>query len=99
MNEKRDGYMKSNKLLAFILAGIIIVALAGAGLLYFADMKEQDKQDGLNSQIASAQAQITRGAEQKKEKEAEAVALAAQLAEAKALLEQTGFRSSAESIE
>ena len=91
--------MKSNKLLAFILAGIIIIALAGAGLLYFADMKEQDKQDSLNSQIASAQATITRSAQQKAEKQAEAVALAAQLVEAKALLEQTGFRSSAESIE
>ncbi len=91
--------MKSNKLLAFILAGIIIVVLAGAGLLFFADMKEQDKQDALNSQIASAQATIARSAQQKAEKQAEAIALAAQLAEAKALLEQTGFRSSAESIE
>jgi len=91
--------MKSNKLLAFILAGIIIIALAGAGLLYFADMKEQDKQDSLNSQIASAQATIARSSQQKAEKQAEAVALAAQLVEAKALLEQTGFRSSAESIE
>ena len=91
--------MKSNKLLAFILAGIIIIALAGAGLLYFADMKEQDKQDSLNSQIASAQATIARSSQQKAEKQAEAVALAAQLVEAKALLAQTGFRSSAESIE
>jgi hypothetical protein len=91
--------MKSNKLLTFILAGIIIIALAGAGLLYFADMKEQDKQDSLNSQIASAQATIARSSQQKAEKQAEAVALAAQLVEAKALLEQTGFRTSAESIE
>ncbi len=91
--------MKSNRILGFILAGIIIIALAGAGFLYVADMKEQDRHDALNSEIASNQAQITRGAEQIKEKEAEAFTLATRLAEAKALLAQTGFRSSAESIE
>jgi hypothetical protein len=91
--------MKSNKLLTIILAAIIIVSLAGVGLLFLMDMKEQDKHDALNDQISMAQLQIARGIEQKQEKEAEATALAAQLAGAEALLAQTGFRSSAESIE
>jgi type II secretory pathway pseudopilin PulG len=91
--------MKSKRILFFTMVVTIIVVVAGAFLLWMSDSKEKSRQDDLNSQITAAQAQIGRAANQKAEKEAEAAALAAQLTEAKALLAQTGFRSSAESIE
>jgi uncharacterized protein HemX len=91
--------MKSNRKLGFILAGIVVIVIAAAGVIYAADNREVSKQEKLNGDIASNQAILLRGFAEKKAKETETLALADQLVSARQLLEQTSFLASAESIE
>lgn len=91
--------MKSNRMLGFILAGIIIVVLVGAGLLYMANNRALSRQDELNDAINTNQTILNRATAEKKAKEAEAADLAQRLADAEQALAQVGFRDSAESIE
>jgi hypothetical protein len=91
--------MKSNRKLGIILALIIVVSLVGIGVLYFANDREIGKQAEMTDAIARNQAIISKGIADKKAKEAEAVELAQKFADAELLIEQAGFRASAESIE
>jgi hypothetical protein len=85
--------MKSNRILWLVLAGIIIIVLAGAGIIYAADSREVNKREELNDSIAKNQATLTQGLAAKEAKKAEAIELEQRLAEARQLLEETGFCS------
>jgi hypothetical protein len=91
--------MKSNRMLGFILTGIIVIVLVGAGLLYMANNRALSRQDELNDAINTNQTILNRATAEKRAKEAEAAVLAQKLADAEQALAQVGFRESAESIE
>jgi len=91
--------MKSQRMLGFILAGIIVIVLVGAGLLYMANNRALSRQDELNDAITTNQTILNSATAEKRVKEAEAAVLAQQLADAEQALAQVGFRDSAESIE
>jgi len=91
--------MKSNRILQLVLVALIVVFLGAAGLLYAADSKEGTRQEELTGAIAKNQAILNNGLAEKAAKEKEATDLASQLAGARALLAQTDFLASVESIE
>jgi hypothetical protein len=91
--------MKSNRILQLVLVALIVVFLGAAGLLYAADSREGTRQEELTGAIANNQAILNNGLAEKAAKETEAAGLASQLAGARALLAQTDFLASVESIE
>ena len=91
--------MKSNRILQIILVGLVIVFVAVAAYIYTANSSETKKQNDLKSTLNQSQVIYANGLAQKAALQTTATSLASQLAGAKALLAQTSFRSSAESIE
>jgi hypothetical protein len=91
--------MKSNRILQIILVGLVIVFVAVAAYIYTANSSETKKQSQLKSTLNQSQVIYANGLAQKAALQTTATGLANQLASAKALLAQSSFRSSAESIE
>jgi hypothetical protein len=91
--------MKSNRILQIILVGLVIVFVAVGAYIYTANSSETKKQSQLKSTLNQSQVIYANGLAQKAALQTTATSLANQLASAKALLAQSSFRSSAESIE
>ena len=91
--------MKSNRILQVVLIGLVVVFVAAAAYIYMANSRETNKQNQLKTTINQSQAIYTNGLTQKADLETTATDLANQLASAQALLAQSTFRSSAQSIE
>jgi hypothetical protein len=91
--------MKSNRILQIILVGFVIVIIAIAAYIYTANSSETKKQNDLKSTLNQSQVIYANGLAQKAALQTTATSLASQLANAKALLSQSSFRPSAESIE
>ena len=91
--------MKSNRIIQIVLLVLIVVFVAAAGFLYKSNSSETNKQKGLNDTLAKNEATYNSGLAQKAALEKTAADLASQLASAKALLANTHFQSSSESIE
>ena len=91
--------MKSNKILQIVLVGLVVVFVAAAAYIYTTNSSETKKQNQLKSTLNQSQVIYANGLAQKEALQTTATDLANQLANAKALLAQSSFRSSAESIE
>ena len=91
--------MKSNRIIQIVLVVLIIIFAAAAGFLYKSNSSETNRQKGLNDTLAKNEATYNSGLAQKASLEKTATDLASQLASAKALLANTHFQSSSESIE
>lgn len=91
--------MKSKRILQLILVGIVVIVVAVTGFMYLKNSGEVKQQKTLTADISRNQATLNSGLIEKVEAEQQKAALEKQLAEAKALLSQQNFRSSAESIE
>jgi hypothetical protein len=91
--------MKSNRILQIVLVVLVIVFVAVAAYVYTANSSETKKQNQLKSTLNQSQVIYANGLAQKAALQTTATGLADQLANAKALLAQSSFRSSAESIE
>jgi len=91
--------MKSNRILQIVLVGLVVVFVAVAAYIYTANSSETKKQSQLKSTLNQSQVIYANGLAQKAALQTTATGLANQLAGAKALLAQSSFRSSAESIE
>jgi hypothetical protein len=91
--------MKSNKILQIVLVGLVVVFVAAAAYIYTANSSETKKQNQLKTTLNQSQVIYANGLAQKDALQTTAADLASQLADAKALLAQSSFRSSAESIE
>lgn len=91
--------MKANRILQIVLVGLVIIFAAMAAYIYTANSSENSKQSQLKSTLNQSQVIYTNGLAQKAALQTTATTLASQLANAKALLAQASFRSSAESIE
>jgi hypothetical protein len=78
---------------------MVVVFVAVAGYLYYANSNDSKKPTQLKTDISRNQVILDKGVADKAAKDKEAAALAAQLASAKAALAKVNFRSSAESIE
>ena len=91
--------MKSNRILQIVLVGLVVVFVAVAAYIYTANSSETKKQTQLKNTLNQSQVIYANGLAQKAALQTTATDLASQLASAKALLAQSSFRSSAESIE
>ena len=96
---KRNGQMKSNRILLLVLFVLIIVFGAVAGYLYTANKAEITNQTQLKATIAKDQATINQGITQKADLDKAAADTADKLASAEAALTDIKFRSAVESIE
>jgi hypothetical protein len=96
---KRNGQMKSNRILLLVLLALIIVFGAVAGYLYTANNAENKNQTQLKNNIAKDLATINKGIAQKADLDKAAADIASQLDAAKAALADINFRKAAESIE
>ena len=91
--------MKSNKILQIVLVGLVVVFVAAAAYIYMTNSSETKKQTQLKNTLNQSQVIYANGLAQKAALQKTSTTLASQLASAKALLAQSSFRSSAESIE
>ena len=91
--------MKSKRLQVFVLILVAVIVIAGAGVLYAADLGQVNRQSELTDSITRNQATLQNGIEQKRVKENELAELEAQLANSQFLIGSTEFLDSAESIE
>jgi len=91
--------MKSNRILQIVLVGLVVVFVAVAAYIYTTNSSETKKQNQLKSTLNQSQVIYANGLAQKAALQTTSTGLANQLASAKALLAQSSFRSSAESIE
>jgi cell division protein FtsB len=91
--------MKSNRILQIVLVVLIVAFAAAAGFLYKSNSSEVNRQKVLKDTLNQKQTAYNSGLTQKTALEKTATDLANQLASAKALLANTYFRSSSESIE
>jgi hypothetical protein len=91
--------MKSNRILQIVLIGLVIVVIAVCGYLLTANSSQTKKQTQLKDTLNQSQVIYANGLAQKAALETTATTLASQLASAQALLAQSTFRSSAQSIE
>jgi hypothetical protein len=91
--------MKSNKILQIVLVGLVVVFVAIAAYIYMTNSSETKKQTQFKNTLNQSQVIYANGLAQKAALQTTATSLASQLADAKALLAQSSFRPSAESIE
>lgn len=91
--------MKLNRILQIVLVVLVIVFAAAAAYIYAANSSEASKQKQLKNTLNQSQVIYANGLAQKGALQTTATTLASQLADAKASLAQSSFRSSVESID
>jgi hypothetical protein len=91
--------MKSKRILQFALIGVLVVVIAAAGFLFFANSSETKNQDQIQSEIDTNLARLNKGQIEYAALNTESAKLAAELASAQALLGEIDFKDAAESIE
>ena len=96
---KRNGQMKSNRILLLVFFALIIIFGAVAGYLYIANNAENKNQTQIKNNIAKDLVTINKGSAQKADLDQAAADIASQLDSAKAALADINFRKAVESIE
>jgi hypothetical protein len=96
---KRNGQMKSNRILLLVLLALIIIFGAVAGYLYTANNTENKNQTQIKNNIAKDLVTINKGITQKADLDKAAADIASQLDAAKAALADIHFLKAVESIE